>query len=65
MAKKLFTALVATLLPLFGWAQAGTGLVVNTQSGIIKGIEQEGTLAFLGVPYAKIEHFMPPQPVDR
>lgn len=40
-------------------------LVVRTQSGLVKGIEEEGTLAFKGIPYAKVERFMPPQPVDK
>ncbi|MBR4925202.1 MAG: carboxylesterase family protein [Prevotella sp.] len=38
--------------------------VVRISSGMVKGIHQEGTMAFLGIPYAKIERFMPPQPVD-
>ena len=38
--------------------------VVRVSSGMVKGIAQEGTMAFLGIPYAKIERFMPPQPVD-
>ena len=40
-------------------------LVVNTVSGKVKGFEQEGTQAFLGIPYAKVERFQPPLPVDR
>ena len=63
MGKRMFLALAALLLSAMSWAQAGTGLVVNTQSGIIKGVEQEGTLAFLGIPYATVERFMPPKPV--
>lgn len=39
-------------------------LVVNTLSGPVKGFKQEGTTAFLGIPYAKVERFMPPQPVE-
>lgn len=39
-------------------------LVVTTEYGKVKGIEQEGTMAFLGIPYAKVERFMPPLPVD-
>ena len=38
--------------------------VVRISSGMVKGISQEGTIAFLGIPYAKVERFMPPQPVD-
>ena len=40
-------------------------LVVRTKDGLVKGIEEEGTMAFLGIPYAKVERFMPPQPVDK
>ncbi len=53
--------LVALSFALTGHAQA----VVDTQSGRVSGIVQEGTLAFLGIPYAKVERFMPPQPVDK
>ena len=45
--------------------QTEDGLIVNTESGKVKGIEQEGTKAFLGIPYAKVERFMPPLPVDK
>ena len=40
-------------------------LVVKTNSGKVSGIIQEGTLAFLGIPYARVERFMPPQPVKK
>ena len=40
-------------------------LVVKTKSGLVKGIDQEGTMSFLGIPYAKVERFMPPQPVKK
>ena len=40
-------------------------MVVRTKSGLVKGIEEDGTLAFLGIPYAKVERFMPPMPVDK
>jgi para-nitrobenzyl esterase len=38
--------------------------IVRIKSGLIKGIYQEGSIAFLGIPYAKVERFMPPLPVD-
>ena len=40
-------------------------MVVNTTSGKVKGFDQEGTTTFLGIPYAKVERFMPPQPVEK
>lgn len=40
-------------------------LVVKTASGRVKGFEANGTTAFLGIPYAKVERFMPPLPVDK
>ena len=39
-------------------------LMVRTPSGWIKGFNQEGSMAFLGIPYAKVQRFMPPLPVD-
>ena len=35
---------------------------VQTTSGLVSGTDQEGSMAFLGIPYAKIERFMPPLP---
>lgn len=37
---------------------------IHIDSGLIQGFEQEGTEAFLGIPYARVERFMPPQPVE-
>ncbi len=37
--------------------------VVETTLGKVQGIMQEGTMAFLGIPYATVERFMPPKPV--
>ena len=39
-------------------------LMVKTPSGWIRGCNQEGSMAFLGIPYAKVQRFMPPLPVD-
>ena len=63
MTKKLFMML-AVLLPMAGLAQEDP-MVVSTESGLVKGIDQEGSVGFLGIPYAKVERFMPPQPVDK
>ena len=40
-------------------------LVVRTKAGLVKGIEEDGTLAFKGIPYATVERFMPPKPVAK
>lgn len=37
---------------------------VRIESGLVQGFAQEGTEAYLGIPYAKVERFMPPQPVE-
>ncbi len=39
--------------------------VVSTMSGNVSGIMQEGSMAYLGIPYAKVERCMPPLPVDK
>ena len=39
--------------------------VVTTTSGKISGIMQEGSMAYLGIPYAKVERCMPPLPVEK
>ena len=39
--------------------------VVHTTSGKVSGTMQEGTMAFLGIPYAEVVRFMPPQPVKK
>lgn len=63
MTKKLFITL-AILLPMAVMAQQDP-MVVRTESGLVQGINQEGTTGFLGIPYAKVERFMPPKPVDK
>ncbi len=43
-----------------GFIEAPT---VRTTNGLVSGIVQEGSMAYLGIPYARVERFMPPQPV--
>ncbi len=60
--KYLFVAIVAAFLAVS--CQTSDPTVVKTTSGLVQGHDDEGTLAFKGIPYAKIERFMPPQPVE-
>ena len=46
-------------------AQESSTAVVTTTCGKVSGIMQEGSMGFLGIPYAKVERFMPPQPVKK
>ena len=46
-------------------AQGEDPMIVRTESGMVKGFNHEGTMGFLGIPYAKVERFMPPMPVDK
>ena len=39
-------------------------LVVGTTSGLVMGIHQENAMAWLGIPYARVERCMPPLPVE-
>lgn len=39
-------------------------LMVKIPTGWIRGFNQEGSMAFLGIPYAKVQRFMSPLPVD-
>ena len=56
--------MLAMLIPLAGMAQQDP-MVIRTESGQVKGINQEGAIGFLGIPYAKVERFMPPKPVEK
>jgi len=63
---KFIAARILTAAALFCVAacQSSDPTVVKTTSGLVQGHEEEGTLAFRGIPYAKVERYMPPQPVD-
>ena len=61
---KLLTAAAALMAALCACTPSDP-MVVRTKDGLVKGIEEDGTMAFLGIPYAKVERFMPPQPVDK
>ena len=39
--------------------------VIKTTNGLIRGFEEEGTMAFKGIPYAHAERCMPPAPVAK
>lgn len=62
--KRMFI-LAAALLGVLCACTPSDPMVVKTKSGLVRGIEQDGTTAFLGIPYAKVERFMPPLPVDK
>jgi para-nitrobenzyl esterase len=63
--KRSFLFSVMTLLLVVGsMAQVDDPMVVRTSSGLVKGFDDNGTKSFLGIPYAKVERFMPPQPVE-
>ena len=64
--KKITLSLIVLLLCAgAATAQESSELVVSTKSGKVSGIVQEGTMAWLGIPYAKVERLTPPQPVDK
>ena len=57
--------MMAMLLTMSAMAQSTDPMVVSTESGLVKGFNHEGSMGFLGIPYAKVERFMPPLPVDK
>lgn len=60
-----FLSLLALMLLGGSCGQVEDPMVVSIESGKVRGVEQEGTMAFIGIPYAKVERFMPPLPVDK
>jgi len=62
---RLFAILFFSFISTFTFAQKkGQKNIVRIELGLVQGINQEGTQAFLGIPYAKVERFMPPLPVE-
>ena len=72
MKRTLSLLLMTVLFGLTSWAQdchdpnqEEETLIVKTQSGFVKGFDHEGSVGFLGIPYAQIERFMPPKPLGK
>lgn len=65
MKRTIVLSTMAMLLTMACMAQQQNKMVVKTESGLVKGIDQEGSMGFLGIPYARVERFMPPQPVKK
>ena len=63
--KKLCFILITLLMTLSTASAQENKEIIRTTSGLVSGIMQEGTMAWLGIPYAKVERFMPPQPVKK
>ena len=63
--KKLSLILTALLMTFTTASAQENKEIINTTCGPVSGIIQEGTMAWLGIPYAKVERFMPPQPVKK
>lgn len=63
--KKLCFILITLLMTLSTASSQENKEIIRTTSGLVSGIMQEGTMAWLGIPYAKVERFMPPQPVKK
>ena len=64
--KKIISVSLLSLMASLCLAQnAEKENVVRIESGLVQGFDHEGSLGFLGIPYAKVERFMPPMPVDK
>lgn len=56
--------LAAVMAALFMGCQADP-YVIKTTNGLVRGFDEEGTMAFKGIPYAHAERCMPPAPVEK
>lgn len=56
----LFACILALVAVSFQSCTKSDPLVVKTEAGLVKGIEEMGVEAFYGIPYARAERFMPP-----
>ena len=65
MKRTILLSTMALLFVVSSMAQNDAQMVVRTESGLVKGFDHEGSVGFLGIPYAKVERFMPPQPVAK
>ena len=68
MVMALYTGVLNSKTPVYALTEdvdTSNPLMVKTLSGWVKGFNQEGTMAFLGIPYAKVERFQPPLPVTK
>ena len=71
MNRKLFITAFAMMLTIGAMAQdieanrLPESIVVSTESGKVMGFRHDGSYEFLGIPYAKVERFMPPKPVEK
>ena len=65
MKKNVIIALMVLMAATSINAQTNNRPTVKTRSGWVEGILQEGTQAFLGIPYARVERFMPPLSIEK
>lgn len=65
MKKNVIIALMVLMAAISISAQTNNRPTVKTRSGWVEGILQEGTQAFLGIPYARVERFMPPLAIEK
>ena len=63
--KRTALILSAVCAVAFMSCQAQDPYVVMTADGPVRGFDEEGSMAFKGIPYAKAERCMPPAPVEK